>query len=71
MSRLNRTPNRVDVLENLTKVHFSNSQQAEVDLAGYFDTLRDIGWEINDNMDLMAISETARDILWETANGKR
>ena len=52
MSRLNPTPNRIDVLENLTKVHFSNSQQAEVDLAGYFDTLRDIGWNINDNMDL-------------------
>ena len=69
MGRLNRTPNRVDVVENLTKVHFSNAQQAEVDLAGYFDTLRDIGWNINDNMDLMATSETARDILWEKLNG--
>ena len=69
MGRLNRTPNRVDVVENLTKVHFSNAQQAEVDLVGYFDTLRDIGWNINDNMDLMATSETARDILWEKLNG--
>ena len=66
-----KTPNKIDVLENLTKVHFSDAQSAEVDLAGYFDTLRDIGWEINDNMNLMAISETARDILWETANGKK
>ena len=71
MSRLNPTPDKVDVLEALTKVHFSNAQQAEVDLSGYFDTLRDIGWNINDNMDLMATSETARDILWEQANGKR
>ena len=65
MSKPNRTPNRVDVLENLTKVHFSDSQRAEVDLAGYFNTLRDIGWNINDNVNLMDVSETIRDLLWE------
>ena len=71
MSKPNRTPNRVDVLEALTKVHFSDSQRAEVDLAGYFNTLRDIRWNINDNVNLMDVSETIRDLLWEQANGKR
>lgn len=39
---------KLDVIEALTRVHFSNYQWGEVNLTGYFDTLREyeLGWLI-------------------------
>ena len=79
---LNKTPNelmgfpstpvwnysKVDVLEQLTRAHFSVAQMVDVGLRDYFETLREnnLGWYIEG--DLMDASYHVRNILWEREN---